>query len=183
MYGRSLSAEFDCDLVLFRSYSLSTNMLKCSLCSGWILNDDPVSLAQVLGAQLASPARVAHRLPPIATSWSPPSANSASTRTFMNEIQLHIEFIKSSKPPSEDFCLQTRKTGVSQSFIRVRKVLVESPFVSLSITVCTPTTSSAAQSRGLLTRGDLRSPTCQMTHVIFVPWAVTVKSKVTGDGS
>ena len=57
--------------------------------------------------------------------------------------------------------------GFSHSFIRVRKVLVESPFVSLSITVCTPTTSSAAQSRGLLTRGDLRSPTCQMTQVIL----------------
>ena len=50
----------------------------------------------------------------------------------MNAIQLYDEFTKSSKLQSEDLCLQTVKNGISQSFIRVTKVLVESPFLSLA---------------------------------------------------
>ena len=44
----------------------------------------------------------------------------------MKPIHLYDEFRKSSKIPSQDFCLQTRKNGVSHSFVRVRKVLVVS---------------------------------------------------------
>eukprot|EP01043_Picozoa_sp_COSAG02_P070517 COSAG02_NODE_12517_length_1533_cov_24.968619_2_plen_172_part_00 len=58
------------------------------------------------------------------------SANSAQVKgLFGKTLHLYDESRKSSKLPSQDFCLQTRKNGVSHSFIRVRKVLVESPFL------------------------------------------------------
>ena len=89
---------------------------------------------------------------------APRSGNNVGTRTFVNAMLLYNEFTKSSKLPSEDFCLQTRKNGISHSFFRVPKVLVVSPFLLFGTYPVEPTV------------GEIPSVIRPVKHYYVIDW-------------